>query len=149
MASNPSSFAFFTFSELESTKTTCRLLLSKYWAIILDSLLAPIIRIPSDFDKNTPNILAINLAVVALSKTVPSTIINTKGVINSAPGSPFLTNFNPNSEAIPAATIPLGPTQLINNFSLVFSFELAVLKNTPNGLTTKTTEANNKAVFQL
>ena len=90
-----------------------------------------------------------NLAVVAFKSTVPSTIINTKGVIYSAPSTPDFINLLPNKEAIPAATIPRGPTQLINIFSFVFSFEFVVLKNTANGLITKITIPNNNAVFQL
>ena len=36
----------------------------------------------------------------------------------SASTIPLKTNVKPNNDAIPAATIPLGPTQLINIFSL-------------------------------
>ena len=36
----------------------------------------------------------------------------------SASTMPLKTNVKPNNDAIPAATIPLGPTQLINIFSL-------------------------------
>ena len=78
---------------------------------------------PSDFVRNTPTALANIRAVVALSKTVPSTIIKTKGVIYSAPTSLRNINFEPKSEAIPAATIPLGPTQPMNNFSLNFKLD--------------------------
>ena len=46
----------------------------------------------------------------------------------SAPTTPFFANFNPNNEAIPAATIPRGPTQLINNFSFNFKLDARVLK---------------------
>ena len=115
----------------------------------LGTLEAPIIRIPSDFSKNTPSNLAINLAVDALRSTVPKTIIKTNGVIYSAPGSPRKINLEPNSEAIPAATIPLGPTQLINNFSLKLRLDPMVLKNTPIGLTTKTTIAKSISVLGL
>ena len=55
----------------------------------------------------------------------------------------------PNKEAIPAATIPLGPTQLINIFSFNFNLELKVLANTAKGLITKTTIANSAAVFHV
>jgi len=42
----------------------------------------------------------------------------------SAPSTPCFRSLLPKREAIPAATIPLGPTQLMNNFSLNFKFEL-------------------------
>ncbi len=110
---------------------------------------APTIKIPLDSVKNTPTILANILAVVALRITVPSTIINTNGVIYSAPGTPSSASLSPNNEAIPAATIPRGPTQLINSFSLSFKLEPWVLKNTPIGLITNTTTENKITVFQL
>ena len=93
-------------------------------AISLDALEAPTIRIPSEFFKNTPTIFANNLAVVAFNNTVPKTIIKTNGVIYSAPSTPCFNNLLPKREAIPAATIPLGPTQLIKSFSLNFKFDL-------------------------
>ena len=99
--------------------------------------------------KNTPTNLANNLAVVAFNNTVPKTIIKTKGVMYSAPSTPCFNNLLPNNEAIPAATIPLGPTQLINSFSFNFNFELVVLKNTAKGLTINTTNAKSAAVFQV
>ena len=86
---------------------------------------------------------------MAFNKTVPNTIIKTKGVIYSAPSTPFLASFNPNKDAIPAATIPRGPTQLIKTFSLSFNEEPLVLKKTPIGRITKTTTAKSIAVFQL
>ena len=92
--------------------------------------------------------MATILAVVAFNKTVPSTIIKTKGVIYSAPTSPLATNLDPNKEAIPAATIPLGPTQPINNFSLNCKPDPELLKKTPKGRTTKIIAANNIAVRQ-
>ncbi len=66
-----------------------------------------------------------------------------------APGTPISTSFVPKREAIPAATIPRGPTQEINSFSLILSPEFVVLKKTPKGLTTKMTTANKMAVSQL
>ena len=120
----------------------------RYWAINLEAGAAPTIKIPSDFFKNTPNHLATILAVVAFNKTVPNTIINTKGVIYSAPTSPLATSFDPNKEAIPAATIPLGPTQPINSFSLSWRPDPELLKKTPKGRTIKIMDANNSAVRQ-
>ncbi len=67
----------------------------------------------------------------------------------SAPGTPSFASFRPNNDAIPAATIPRGPTQLMNIRSLSFKEDLKVLKNTPIGRKTKTTIANSTAVFQL
>ena len=55
----------------------------------------------------------------------------------------------PNKDAIPAATIPLGPTQLINSFSLNCNLEFTVLPKTAKGLITKTIIANKAAVFQV
>ena len=98
--------------------------------------------------RNTPTIFANNRAVVAFNSTVPKTIINTKGVIYSAPGTPSLANFKPNKEAIPAATIPRGPTQLIKSFSFNFNVDPCVLKNTPIGRIIKTTDSKKYAVFQ-
>ena len=46
------------------------------------------IKIPSDLVKNTPTSFANNRAVVAFNKTVPKTIMNTNGVMYSAPASP-------------------------------------------------------------
>jgi len=45
----------------------------------------------------------------------------------------------PNNEAIPAATIPLGPTQLINIFSFTVKDDLKVLTKTPIGRNNKIT----------
>ena len=115
----------------------------------LETLEAPTIRIPSEVFKNTPTIEAKNRAVVALSNTVTNTTAKTNGVIYSAPTNPFNANFDPKSEAIPAATIPLGPTQLIKSFSLNFKEEPIVLTNTESGLSTKMIIANKIAVFQL
>ena len=95
-----------------------------YSAISLEDFEAPTIKIPSEEFKNTPMIFANKRAVVAFNKTVPRTIINTKGVMYSAPSTPCFSSLLPKREAIPAATIPLGPTQLINNFSLNFKSEL-------------------------
>ena len=58
----------------------------------------------------------------------------------SAPSTPCFINLLPKSDAIPAATIPLGPTQLIKSFSLRFKFDPHVLKNTAIGLITNTTK---------
>ncbi len=66
----------------------------------------------------------------------------------SAPGSPLRTSLEPNKEAIPAATIPRGPTQLINSFSLVLSPDFRVLRKTPNGRNTKMITAIKIAVSQ-
>src|SRR6056297_3931021 len=104
---------------------------------------------PSDLFKNTLTNLANKRAVVALSKTVPNTIINTKGVIYSAPGTPLANNFEPKSEAIPAATIPLGPTQLIKNSSFNSKLDADELRKTPKGLMRKTITANRPTVFQV
>ena len=60
-----------------------------------------------------------------------------------------LINLLPKSEAIPAATIPRGPTQLMKSRSFSFKFEPQVLKNTANGLITNTTTANKMAVSQV
>ena len=107
------------------------------------------IMIPSLFFKNTPKSEATILAVVAFKSTVTSTNPKTRGVMYCAPGTPSSTSFVPKREAIPAATIPRGPTQEINSFSLTLRPEFVVLKKTPKGLTTKITTANNTAVSQL
>ena len=67
----------------------------------------------------------------------------------SAPITSSAISLLPNNEAIPAATIPRGPTQLINNFSLNLKEDPLALKNTPNGLIIKTTIANKASDFQL
>ena len=46
----------------------------------------------------------------------------------SAPSTPCFSNLLPNKEAIPAATIPRGPTQLINIFSLSFKLDFLYLQ---------------------
>ena len=104
---------------------------------------------PSDFVKKTPTIRAKILAVVAFNKTVPNTTMKTNGVMYSAPGSPLAKSFEPNNEAIPAATIPLGPTQPTNNFSLVFKSEPQELIKTPKGRIRKTITRKSATVFQL
>ena len=62
---------------------------------------------------------------------------------------PLKTNVKPNNDAIPAATIPLGPTQLINIFSLNVNADLYVLSNTPMGRIIKTTTAKRANVSHL
>src|SRR5690554_6376850 len=74
---------------------------------------------------------------------------NTKGVIYSAPATPLFTNLIPSKDETPAATIPLGPIQLINNFSRTFKVELTLLKNTPAELNTKTINKNSANACQL
>ena len=120
----------------------------RYLAINLAALCAPKIIIPLLLLSNTPVILATRPAVVAFKITVPSTIINTNGVIYSAPGTPSLTNLEPNNDAIPAATIPRGPTQLINNLSFTDMVDFPVLKKTPNGLSMSMMLTNNNKTLQ-
>ena len=120
----------------------------KYVAINCAAFDAPTNIIASELFKNTPTNFANSLAVVAFNNTVPSTIMNTNGVIYSDPGTPIFNSFPPKRDAIPAATIPRGPTQLMNNFSLNFNLDLVVLKNTANGRIKNTTAPNKAAVFQ-
>ena len=145
-ASIPNFSASLTLFWLLSTTTTCLPLSIKYCAISRDTFEAPIINIPSDLVKNTPETLANKRAVVAFNNTVPNTIINTKGVMYSAPTTSSALNLLPKSEAIPAATIPRGPTQLINIFSLALSFDPYALTNTAKGLITNTTVKNRAKV---
>ena len=109
----------------------------------------PTMRIPSDFVRKTPTSLAKGRAVVAFRRTVPSTTVNTRGVMYSAPGSPRAISLEPKREAIPAATIPRGPTQPIKSFSDSLRSEPWVLNRTMNGRIKKTIMAKSRAVFQL
>ena len=145
---SPDSLAILILLVLLSKSTTCRPFFCKYLAISRGISEAPIINIPSDFVRKTPTDFANNRAVVALSNTVPSTIINTSGVIYSAPGSPLINNLDPKREAIPAATIPLGPTHDINSLAFVCKSDPQVLKKTPIGRITKTTTRNKASVSQ-